>query len=314
MTHRSRVVVFGAAHEDHYLRVPTLPANGETVLATKRSTGLGGKAANQAVAAATGGASAVLVAAIGRDDIGSAIQKRLSASGVDISMLSILDGTTSGLAVVTIDEHGENQIVVARGTASSLGSDALANALEDLQAGDVVVVQCEIPPEDVELVAVDAAARGATVVLNLAPYARLAPAAMSAASVVVLNRSEAAALTGLPTRTTGRELARSAAVRSRTCCLVTLGEDGAVLADSTGVVHSVPAEKVSVVDTTGAGDSYVGALAAELAADSTIPAAMAVAALAAASTVQHLGAQPAPSPPALTTTDQGTNSLEEGAT
>lgn len=313
MTYCSRVIVFGAAHEDLYLRVTSLPDRGETVLATRRSTGLGGKGANQAVAAATGGAPTTLVAAVGSDPIGSAIRQRLVESRIDTSMITSPDGSTSGLAVVTVDDRGENQIVVASGSGADLDPSVLTGALNTVRPGDVVVLQCEIPREAVELVAVGAAGRGAVVVLNLAPFASLASAAMAAASVIVVNRSEAAALSGLTDGTTGGELARAAAARAGTLCLVTLGEDGAVLADPTEVLHVVSAEKVRVVDTTGAGDSFVGALAAELAAGSTISASMTTASRAAAWTVQHQGAQPNPPHPPTTATEQVASPSTEGA-
>ncbi|GAA2026080.1 ribokinase [Agromyces tropicus] len=285
-----RVVVFGSANEDLVLNVAGLPVAGATVLASSSATGPGGKGANQAVAAARSGAGVAFVGAVGDDERGSRIIEALVAHGIDVSATSRLSEPT-GLAVVVVAADGGNLIVVASGANGALGSGTVDAAIDELERGDVALIQCEIPADVVEHVIRRAAPSGARIVLNLAPYVELAPDVLRQVDLLVVNEGEARGVLGGDGRTEPEQLAN--AVRGAIGCgtIVTLGERGSVLADADGVTV-IPADTVEhVVDTTGAGDVYAGTLAASLAGGATLRAAMTVATRRAAESVASRGAQ-----------------------
>jgi ribokinase len=284
------VFVFGSAHQDLVLSVDALPSSGETVMARNMTQGFGGKGANQAIAAASAGATVRFVGVIGDDEWGDRILGNLTSHAIDTSFVTRRRGESTGLAVVVVDDAGSNQIVVASGAGATFASESIAVAIDAVRAGDVVVVQCEIPAETVEHVVRLAARAGATVVLNLAPYAPLAMDALSAATTIIVNESEARALVG--ERVVVDALAPEIVSTVGTACIVTLGADGSVFASPAGMFSSVPAPRVdNVIDTTGAGDVYVGTFAARIALDDDVPAAMDAASLAAARSVLGRGAQ-----------------------
>jgi ribokinase len=295
-----RVFVVGTLNHDLLLSVPSLPTEGETVVAREERTAPGGKGANQAVAAARTGVTTTMVGAVGTDAAGDVLRRQLSDFGVDLTaVLRTLSPT--GSAVVVVDDRGDNQIIVRPGANADLTVDHVTTALADLRPQDVVAVQAELAKE--LLVAAVRAGRvaGARVVLNWAPVVPLPADVVSSASIVVVNRAEAAALTDLADDAPGTALAEALQRRFGVIVVVTLGAAGSVVATSNGnvTVPSVPVH--DVVDTTGAGDSYVGTLAAALAGPpADLPDAMAVAAEAASRTVEHSGAQPSPSDPDLT--------------
>lgn len=271
-----RVVVLGSVNVDLHLQVERHPRGGETLLAGGLERRFGGKGGNQAVAAAAAGAGTVLVGAVGDDDAGREYLHRLEAFGVDVSAARAVDGTPTGTAVICVDAGGENTIVVAPGANHRVGAEDLAalDAAAALGPGDVLLAQLELPLEVVAEGARRAAARGARVVLNLAPYAALPADVLELADPVVVNEHEAALL--------------EADGQHPWSLLVTLGADGSRWGDLV-----VPGRRVEhVVDTTGAGDSFCGVLAARLAAGDDRRAAVEAATAAAAVTVQHEGAQP----------------------
>lgn len=313
MVEVARVVVFGSAHQDVCFMVENLPVAGETVMASRHWRGLGGKGANQAVGAARAGARVAMVGAVGSDATGEAVVAGLDAHGIDTATVAVLDGV-SGTAAVLVDSRGENQIVVGAGSVGWLDGAGLDRELGRVEPGDVVVVQCEIPAASVEVVVVEAARRGARVVLNLAPYTPLSDAALTAASVVVVNRVEALALTGADADDGHEALAVAAARRTRGACIVTAGDRGAYLARPGTATHHVAAHPARVVDTTGAGDAYVGALAADLAAGCELDAAMATASVLAAAAVERLGAQGSSPLQATATSVRDLHGSTEGAT
>ncbi len=248
-----RVVVVGSINVDLVVAVSRLPRAGETVAGGRFARHGGGKSANQAVAAARLGAAVVFVGAVGSDDLGAEAVAELEAEGVDVSGVSRVDAPT-GVALIVVDEAGENQIAVASGANASLAVSSL-----DL-SGDGVLLLChEVSPAVVASAAALAEEAGWPVVLNPAP-ARALPSASLA--VLTPNASEAAELTGCsdPADAAARLVADTGAA-----VLITLGGDGALLLEPGGSVQRLPALAVDVVDTTGAGDTVNGALAAELA-------------------------------------------------
>lgn len=268
-----RVLVVGSLNEDVVVAVQRRPDGGETVLGGDVTRAYGGKGGNQAIAAALAGASTAMVAAVGDDDTGGAYQQRLTAFGVVADGVVLRSGVPTGTAIIIVDADGENSIVVSPGANSRLTVDDLG-PVDELGDGDVLLVQMEVDPSVVADAVRRAARAGARVVINVAPYAGLPADVLDAADPVVVNEHE-------------YELLLAAGLRPRSV-LVTLGARGSRWGDVL-----VPAEPAQVVDTTGAGDAYCGALAAALAAGLDREAAMLTATRAAAAAVTRVGAQPA---------------------
>lgn len=271
------VWVVGSLNQDLHLHVERHPRTGETLMAGDLEQRFGGKGANQAVAAATAGASTSMVGAVGGDAAGQEYLERLSAFGIDVSGVSVVPDATTGTAVIAVDAAGDNMIMVAPGANHRLGRDEVSAALAGLRPGDVVLIQLEIPV-DVAIRAIGLAHdRGARVVANLAPYADLPAQVLGWCDPVVVNEHEHAQLV---TSHAADEVASWSV-------LVTRGEHGSAWGDI-----EVPAVPVAVVDTTGAGDSFCGALAAGLVRGLDRRTALVAAAAAAATCVGRPGAQP----------------------
>lgn len=262
----ARVVVVGSVNVDLVVSVRRLPRAGETVAGGTFARHGGGKGANQAVAAARLGAEVAFVGAVGVDEMGEEALAELGREGVDTSHVGRLDGVATGVAAIVVDAVGENQIAVASGANAAIDAGAVERALASLLAPaggrppGVVLLSNEVP-EAVVAAAIDRArAAGWGVVFNPAP-AR--PLRTSLDGVVLTpNADEARELAGVGDV---EAAARALAGRTGAPVLVTLGGEGALLLDA-GDAQRLPAPPVSVVDTTGAGDTVNGALAAELAA------------------------------------------------
>ncbi|MBK8470179.1 MAG: PfkB family carbohydrate kinase [Candidatus Phosphoribacter sp.] len=269
----ARVVVLGSLNVDIVAHVETLPRPGETVAAVRPIVRLaGGKGGNQAVAAADAGANVVMVGAVGDDEAGRAYTVRLAGRGI-FPRLAVVHGVPTGTAFVTVAASGANAIVVAP------GANAQARAeVADLLEGDVLLCQLEVPVEVVAAAARLAARAGARVVINAAPYAALPADVLALADPLVVNEVEAG------------QLADSGAVPGS--LLVTFGAAGASWDGER--VDGVPVPAQQVLDTTGAGDAFCGALAAALARGDDRATALRWAATAGADAVRRVGAQPDP--------------------
>lgn len=257
------IVVVGSLNCDYVVRVPRHPRPGETVLGSGHAKHLGGKGANQAVAAARLGARVRMLGCIGVDPEGDAFRSALATEGIDVSWLARVDAPT-GAAFVAVDETGQNAIAVSPGANHYLATEHLQEAA--FAGARAVVLQLEIPIAVVRSAARRARAHGARVILNAAPPAPLADEDLGDLDVLVVNEHEAAALAGQGGACRSPEEAVSLAERLRgrvPLAVVTLGAAGAVLADASGAVHE-PAFAITPVDTTGAGDAFVGALAVAL--------------------------------------------------
>lgn len=270
-----RVVVVGSVNVDQVAQVERHPKPGETVLALRHDRLAGGKGANQAVAAASAGAEVLMVGCVGDDDPGRAYAARLAARGVDVTHLSVSPGEPTGAAYIVVDDQRENTIVVVPGANAAIEA-GWPDRFPELHPDDVVVLQLEIPLGAVRWAAERAHQAGARVVLNLAPYADLPTSLLDLADPVVANEHEALLL------------ADSGATASS--LLVTMGRNGAVWDGE--VVPAVQLTPDQVQDTTGAGDAFVGALAAALARGAGRIEALEAAAAAGAEAVRHTGAQP----------------------
>jgi ribokinase len=299
MAQRPVVTVLGSLNTDISLRVPHLPGPGETVLASAAATfGAGGKGANQAVAAARLGADVRMVGCCGDDGFGARLQAGLAAEGIGVTGLRAVPGVASGLALITVDPAGENSIAVAAGANGFAGDAEVAAAFA--QPCDVLVLSAEIPAS-----VLGAALRRARVgrvrtVLNLAPVPGGAAGLLAECpDWLVVNAQEGAALAGRPDATPadeaalGRDIAAGlAAGLGGGHAVVTLGAAGAVLAGPSGT-SAVPGFRVTAVDTVGAGDAFVGALAVALASGLDPAAAVTAACAAGAAAATRRGAQAA---------------------
>jgi len=284
------IAVFGSINVDLVCRVENSPRPGETVRGSDYRLIPGGKGANQALAARRAGANVRLIGMIGDDDIGKVALNELEPGGVDLSFVGRRRGTT-GVAIITVDAGGENTIVISPGanahaSAAQIGRDGFSS-------GDTLLLQMEVPHVENLAVAALAAAAGARVVLSVAPFAPLSIEELGPAAIVVVNEHEAADFArflGLVPADAETTVAALADVLDRTV-IATLGPDGAVAAGREGIVR-VPALKVTPVDTTGAGDTFCGVLAAYLDEGRDLAFAMARAAIAGSLACTRAGAQP----------------------
>jgi len=300
MAQRPAVTVLGSLNTDVSLLVPHLPGPGETVLASAAATfGAGGKGANQAVAAARLGAAVSMVGCCGDDEFGARLRAGLAAEGIGVTGLRTVPGVASGLALITVDLAGENSIAVAAGANGLAGDAEVAAAFA--QPCDVLVLSAEIPVPALGAALRRARADGVRTVLNLAPVPdRTAGLLAECPGWLVVNAQEAAALAGRAggaPEQGGAALGRDAAAGLAAGLggghvVVTLGADGAALAGPSGAA-TVPGFPVTAVDTVGAGDAFVGALAVALASGLDPAAAVTAACAAGAAAATRRGAQAA---------------------
>jgi ribokinase len=257
------VVVLGAINVDLVTRAARLPGPGETVVGGGLQRFGGGKGANAAVAAARLGATVRLLGAVGADDDGRRTLEDLAGDGVDVSGVAVLDDVATGAALIVVDAAGENQIAVAAGANDAVTVAHVRATLETaLPGAGCVLVSAEVPDPTVQAAVAAAVAAGVPCVLNPAPARAALLAAADHGAVLTPNAGEARELTG-----DGDPFAaaRDLAARTGTAVVVTLGGDGALVCVPGEEPARLPAHPATVVDTTGAGDAFNGALAAGLA-------------------------------------------------
>ena len=273
MDARVRALVVGSVNVDLHVRVPRHPEPGETAMGESLLRLPGGKGGNQAVALARLGADVRLHAAVGDDPDGRWSVEELARAGVDVDGVVRVSGSSTGSAIVVVDGEGGNRIVVVPGANGRLGR---LDAIPDI---DVVVAQLEVPLDVVETTVAAAGRKGVPVVLNAAPAVTLPPGLLTDVDVLVVNVPE------LETLGAGRDPATLARA-----VVVTRGADGADVYTADGVTH-VAAPAVDVVDTTGAGDCFVAALAHAVARGRSLVAAAEFACRAASLSVTSVGAR-----------------------
>jgi ribokinase len=277
------VVVVGSLNVDTTIRVDRLPAPSETVLGGDPVRSPGGKGGNQAVAAARAGARVEMLGAVGRDAGGDASVEALRAEGVGVDAIARVDRPT-GSATIAVDRRGENLIVVAPGANASL-DETIARHVDG--ASGVLLASLEVPMTAVTAAMVAAARQGWTLVLNPAPAASLPAELLGLRPILVPNLAEALALTGADTLEAAIAFLRGKGI-SRLA--VTLGADGALVVDGEARI-ALPPVAATVVDATGAGDTFCGVLAAWLAGGASFLEAATAANLAAGLSVAHPGAR-----------------------
>jgi len=246
------ILVFGSINIDVLVPVPLLPLPGETVLGGDYALLPGGKGANQALAARRAGAAVLLAGAVGEDGFAALALANLQAEGGDLGLVRRV-GRPTGCAAIMVGAGGENLIAVAPGANAAAAAVDVPEAA--LGPGTIVVCQLEVPPAESAALIRRARAVGSRVILNLAPALPLEPALFADIDLLVANRSEAASLGGDPA-------GRARALRQ--ALVVTSGAEGAIAYLADGGMIPVPALAISPVDTTGAGDTFVGVLAAGL--------------------------------------------------
>lgn len=292
MSAPGRVAVVGSINTDLLARVARLPRPGETRSGAGFSVVGGGKGANAALAATRLGAPVTLVAALGTDDFGAARLADLAAEGLDLTLVERIPGVPSGVALILVEESGENCIVVIPGANGHLAPEQVT-ALT-LGPRDVLLTQLEVPLLTVEAALRRARDRGATALLNFAPFQPAATGLLALTDLLVVNELEAADL--LDARAIALPDAPDAVTallaRGPDAVALTLGPHGAVVGRA-GAIRHLPAPAVATVDTTAAGDAFTGALAARLIAGDDLFAAAATAVAAGSLTVTRAGAWPA---------------------
>ncbi|XP_053657588.1 ribokinase [Anopheles marshallii] len=258
------VLVFGSCIVDFISYVPRLPKVGETLHGTCFATGNGGKGANQCVAAARLGSRTAMIGKLGDDPWGTAYRTALAGEGVNVEQVDVVAGESTGIAQINVADNGDNQIVIVTGANKRLApSDVLARPVL-FERARILICQLETPIEGT--IAALKAFKGISIV-NAAPAETSLPhALLSLATIFCVNETEAALLTDIPT-IPDVQRAKSAVLKLRdmgcNTVIITLGEKGAVFAhsDSLAVYHVQPVKVTKVVDTTGAGDAFIGALA-----------------------------------------------------
>jgi ribokinase len=289
------IIVVGSANQDYIVRVPAPPGPGETVLATSLLKQPGGKGANQAVAAARLGGDVSFVASVGDDDDGAQLIRQLRSEGVDTANVEIISRGRTGLALVSVYDSGENSITVVPGTNFALTSDRVRRTIArvaDETGAAIMIAQAEVLPEIFAAAIRAAEAAGARVIFNLAPFQPVADDLLAVCDPLVVNEAEASGLLGWAVHgAAGAEQAvRELRGRARSV-VVTVGADGACWGDGQSAGHVPAATDVHAVDTTGAGDAFVGAVAVELAGGASLGAAVVLGVQAGTFAVTSPGAQ-----------------------
>ncbi|SDQ58123.1 ribokinase [Pseudomonas sp. UC 17F4] len=291
---QANVVVVGSLNMDLVTRAQRLPRGGETLVGESFVTVPGGKGANQAVAAARLGAQVAMVGCVGDDAYGQQLRQALADEQIDCQAVSIAAGVSSGVALIVVDAASQNAIVIVAGGNGQLLPESVQRFDALLQNAEVIICQLEVPTATVAYTLERGRALGKTVILNPAPASGPLPAEWFAhIDYLIPNESEAEALSGLPVN--DLDSAKAAATHLLAMgvgkVIVTLGAQGALFADGQ-VFRHFPAPVVQPVDTTAAGDTFVGGFAAALARGEAQGAAIAFGQRAAALSVTRAGAQP----------------------
>jgi ribokinase len=292
------IVVVGSLNMDLVVEVPTIPLPGETVLGKNFATFPGGKGANQAVAAARLGARVSLIGRVGNDAFGAQLLASAKADGIDVTHVGCDESAATGVAMIAVDKDGQNSIAVASGANYRLTSGHVREAWSQLEDVDTLVMPLETPMETIDTAVSLARQNGVRVLLNPAPAQPLPNTILANVDVLVPNEPETEQLTGrsLATAADRREAAKDLLENGVGSVVLTLGARGALVLsseDNHPMFSMIKSYAVQVVDTTAAGDAFVGALAVSLSEGSSLVEAAAFANACGALAVTKAGAQPA---------------------
>jgi ribokinase len=291
MMESRRVLCVASYMRDVSLEVVDFPLAGETVASLSRVEGHGGKGSNQAVQAARCGAAVTVVASVGDDPHGRAALSLWRAETIDTAAVALCPHVGTGLAMIVVNRHGENQIVIDPGANAFLTDEAVGGAVLHASAVALVIAQLEIPPSTIVAGFSAARARGAATLLNVAPAVRALPPGLAGLiDILVANEIEGANLACLPVDSDPQAIGSALLKQAARAVVLTLGARGAMAFGADGSIHAVPALPVTVRDTTGAGDAFVGALAAEYATHGNLKEALGLAVVAGSAACRERGA------------------------
>ncbi len=296
------IVVVGSINMDLVVRAPRHPRPGETILGTDFQTFPGGKGANQAVAAARLGRQVKMIGRVGDDAFGKSLLATLQQDGVDTTSVLQTVGVASGVALITVDEKGQNNIVVVPGANGRLAPEDISASRPVFEGASVVLLQLEIPLETAKEAISLARQMGARVILNPSPAQPLSPDLLAQVDYLVPNEYELSLLTGMQPGTLAADMLKSLGIR---CLVVTMGADGVLVLEDENTYH-IQSHHVTVVDTTAAGDAFAGAFAVALSEGLPTQEAAIFGNAAGALAVTRAGAQPS-----LPTRDSLDNFLKE---
>lgn len=286
------IVVLGSSNTDMVIKSQKLPLPGETIIGEDFFMNQGGKGANQAVAAARMGADVLFISKIGTDIFGKQSITRYKNEGINVDKIFIDELNPSGIALISVDNAGENSILVAPGANGNLLPADLDKVIEEIKLAGILLMQLEIPMETIEYAAEAAFNNNVKVILNPAPAQKLSQKLISSLFLIVLNESEAEYLSDIPVTDTTSAINAASKIADMGVknIIVTLGSEG-VVALIGREVFNIPAIKVHAIDTTAAGDTFCGVLSVGIMEGMSIVQAIEVANKAAALSVTRMGAQ-----------------------
>lgn len=287
-----KIIVIGSSNVDMVVRTSHLPAPGETILGGEFFMNQGGKGANQAVAIKRLGGNLIFMAKLGNDVLGRQSVGYFKKEGIDTRYIALDEDSASGVALISVDDHAENSIVVASGANMLLNEQDVDKMLEEMCEGDILLMQLEIPLQTVEYAARKAFGKGVKVVLNPAPARSLPKELFRHLYMVTPNRIEAEMLTGIKIANDANveKVAEEICAMGVKNVIITLGSKGCLIREE-GVSYRIDAFKVEPVDTTAAGDTFNGALCVGLSEGMDLKQAAVMASKASSIAVTRMGAQ-----------------------
>jgi ribokinase len=287
-----KIIVIGSSNVDMVVRTSHLPAPGETILGGEFFMNQGGKGANQAVAIKRLGGNLIFMAKFGNDVLGRQSVGYFKKEGIDTRYIALDEDSASGVALISVDDHAENSIVVASGANMLLNEQDVDKMLEEMCEGDILLMQLEIPLQTVEYAARKAFGKGVKVVLNPAPARSLPKELFRHLYMVTPNRIEAEMLTGIKIANDAdvEKVAEEICAMGVKNVIITLGSKGCLIREE-GVSYRIDAFKVEPVDTTAAGDTFNGALCVGLSEGMDLKQAAVMASKASSIAVTRMGAQ-----------------------
>jgi ribokinase len=291
---QAKIVVVGSLNMDLVVRTPRVPVGGETLAGHSFVTAPGGKGANQAVACARLGGQVTMIGCVGRDAYGDQLRQGLEGEGIECSTVESIEGVPTGIASILVDDKGQNCIVIVAGGNGELTPERLARHDAALQEAEIVITQLEVPVATVEKTLARAHELSKTVILNPAPAVGPLPVHWySHVDYLIPNESEASSLTGIEVNSqeTAVQAAQKLLDAGAKHVLLTMGAQGVLYKDATRQQH-FPAQVVQTIDTTAAGDTFVGGFAAALSEGQSLDDAIRLGQQAAAVSVTRAGAQP----------------------
>ncbi|AXG40900.1 MULTISPECIES: ribokinase [Photorhabdus] len=290
----AKLAVLGSINADHILNLKSFPRSGETVIGEQYQVAFGGKGANQAVAAGRSGADITFIACVGEDDIGFRIYQQLAKDNIKTSGIEVIKGETTGVALIFVNQQGENVIGINAGANAALTPEYFYRYQNIIEEADALLIQLESPLETVQLAATIAKQNNTKVILNPAPARKLSDQLLSLVDIITPNETEAEYLTGIKVEndSDAENAAQILHGKGIETVIITLGSRGVWLSESGQKGKIVPGFKVNVVDTVAAGDTFNGALVTALLERKSMLSAIRFAHSAAAIAVTRQGAQP----------------------